>query len=113
MSHPKVYFLESQHGIRMSLKTLKRRLKRLNLSQRASCSPQESVNAAIRTELNGSGQLLGYRAMWQTLQQKHSLTVRQDDVMHALRVLNPEGVSLRHGRQFVRRSYCAAGPNQV
>lgn len=33
--------------------------------------------------------------------------------MQALRLLNPTGVSLRHRRRFVRRSYCAAGPNQV
>ncbi|CAL8241411.1 unnamed protein product [Gadus morhua 'NCC'] len=72
-----------------------------------------TLNSAIRTELNGSGQLLGYRAMWQTLQQTHSLTVRRDNVMQALRFLNPERVSLRHRRRFFRRSYCAAGPNQV
>ncbi|XP_026119239.1 uncharacterized protein LOC113098401 [Carassius auratus] len=106
-------FLESKHGIVMSLKTLKRRLKRLNLSRRANYTPLETVNAAITTELNGSGQLLGYRAMWQTLRQKHSLTVKRDNVMQALRLLNPTGVSLRHRRRFVRRSYCAAGPNQV
>ncbi|KAK0134269.1 hypothetical protein N1851_030179 [Merluccius polli] len=97
----------------MSLKTLKRRLKQLNLSRRASYTPMETVNSAIRTELNGSGQLLGYRAMWQTLQQTHSLTARRDHVMQALRFLNPERVSLRHRRRFFRRSYCAAGPNQV
>ena len=52
-------FLETKHGIVMSLKTLKRRLKRLNLSRRANYTPLETVNAAITTELNGSGQLLG------------------------------------------------------
>ena len=106
-------FLETKHGIVMSLKTLKRRLKQLNLSRRASYAPMETLNSAIRTELNGSGQLLGYRAMWQTLQQTHSLTVRRDNVMQALRFLNPDRVSLRHRRRFFRRSYCAAGPDQV
>ena len=43
-------FLETKHGMVMSLKTLKRRLKQLNLSRRASYTLMETVNSAIRTE---------------------------------------------------------------
>nr|XP_055036971.1 uncharacterized protein LOC129424369 [Misgurnus anguillicaudatus] len=51
--------------------------------------------------------------MWQTLRQKHGLTVKRDDVMNALRRLDPSGVYLRHTRRFVRRGYFTEGPNQV
>nr|XP_055023173.1 uncharacterized protein LOC129413507 isoform X1 [Misgurnus anguillicaudatus] len=106
-------FLETRHNIFLSLKTLKRRLKRAGLTRRTDFTPIASVHAAISHELTGSGRLLGYRAMWQTLRQKHGLTVKRDDVMNALRRLDPSGVHLRHTRRFVRRGYFTEGPNQV
>ncbi|XP_049926248.1 uncharacterized protein LOC126406111 isoform X1 [Epinephelus moara] len=51
--------------------------------------------------------------MWQTLQQKHHLTVKRDDVRNTLSRLDPSGVQLRSRRRFVRRGYITAGPNQV
>lgn len=71
------------------------------------------MQATVAHELSGSGQLLGYRAMWQTLQQKHHLTVKRDDVRNTLSRLDPSGVQLRSRRRFVRRGYITAGPNQV
>ncbi|KAA0721201.1 hypothetical protein E1301_Tti019607 [Triplophysa tibetana] len=59
-------------------------------------------NTAIIHELRGSGQLLGYRAMCQTLREKYLLTVTRGDLLHTLRRLNPSGVHLRqrHRTQF-------------
>lgn len=51
--------------------------------------------------------------MWQTLQQKHLLTVKRDDVRKTLSRLDPSGFQLRSRRRFVRRRYVSAGPNQV
>nr|XP_023700260.1 uncharacterized protein LOC111860629 isoform X3 [Paramormyrops kingsleyae] len=106
-------FLKTRHNIFLSLSTLKRKLKNAGLTRRTDYSPIETVNAVITHELTGSGQLLGYRALWQTLRQKYFLTVKRDDVMHAVRRLDPSGVQLRHRRRFIRRGYFTAGPNQV
>ncbi|XP_067301218.1 uncharacterized protein [Pseudorasbora parva] len=106
-------FLKTKHNIFLSLSTLKRRLRNAGLTRRTDYTPIGTVDAAITHELAGSGQLLGYRALWQTLRQKYYLTVKRDDVMHAMRRLDPSGVQLRHRHRFVRRGYFTAGPNQV
>lgn len=106
-------FLATKHNIYMSLSTLKRRIQTTGLTRRTDYTPMAIVNEAIQHELIGSGQLLGYRALWQTLKQKYAITVKRDDVMHAVRSLDPSGVQLRHRRRFVRRGYFAAGPNQI
>ncbi|XP_050960119.1 uncharacterized protein LOC127161396 [Labeo rohita] len=106
-------FLKTRHNIFLSLSTLKRKLKNAGLTRRTDYSPIETVNAVITHELTGSGQLLGYRALWQTLRQKYFLTVKRDDVMDAVRRLDPFGVQLRRRRRFIQRGYFTAGPNQV
>lgn len=106
-------FLATKHNIFLSLSTLKRRLRNAGLTRRTEYTPIDTVNAAITHELTGAGQLLGYRALWQTLRQKYFLTVKRDDVMHTIRRLDPSGVQLRHRHRFVRRGYITAGPNQV
>lgn len=85
-------FLATKHNISISLSTLKRRLKDVSLTRRTNYTPITSVRAAISEELKGSGQLLGYRAMWQTLKQKYSLIVRRGDVMRLMGELDRSGV---------------------
>ncbi|KAF3851382.1 hypothetical protein F7725_013154, partial [Dissostichus mawsoni] len=97
----------------MSLRTLKSKLKSLSLSRKKNYSPLANVRAAIQEELNGPGQHYGYRSMCQTLRQKHSLTVKRDEVMNLMRELDPSGVQLRSNRRFVRRTYSSEGPNHV
>lgn len=97
----------------LSLSTLKRRLRNAGLTRRTDYTLIGTVNAAKTHELTGSGQLLGYRTLWQTLRQKYFLTVKRDDVMNAIRRLDPSGVQLRHRRRFVRKGYFTAGPKQV
>ncbi|XP_053274006.1 uncharacterized protein LOC128436266 [Pleuronectes platessa] len=97
----------------MNLSTLKRRLKEAGLTRRTNYTPIATVQATVAQELRGSGQLLGYRAMWQTLQQKYHLTVKRDDVRQTIARLDPSGVQLRSRRRFVRRGYFTEGPNQV
>lgn len=67
-------FLETKHNISMSLSTLKRKLKNAGLTRKTDFTPIATVHAAITHELRGSGQLLGYKTMWQTLRQKYRLT---------------------------------------
>lgn len=106
-------FLATNYNISLSLSTLKRRLHMLGLTRRHNYTPFATVETAISEELKGTGQLLGYRAMWQTLTQKYSLVVRRDHVMHLMRELNASGVQSRSRRRFVRRAYHSRGPNEV
>ena len=71
-----VDLLKTKHNIPVSLRNLERRLKDAGLTISINYTPIATVRAAISEELKGSGQLLGYRAMWQILKQKHSLVVR-------------------------------------
>ncbi|XP_034094533.1 uncharacterized protein LOC117561334 isoform X2 [Gymnodraco acuticeps] len=105
-------FLEKRHNIVLSLRTLKRRLQNAGLT-RTDYTPIGTVHQTVAHELRGSGRLLGYRAMWQTLQQKYHLTVKREDVRQTISRLDPSGVQLRSRRRFVRRGYVTAGPNQV
>ena len=105
--------LATKHNILLSLSSLKRRLLDAGLSRRANYSTIAAVRAAISEELKGSGQLLGYRAMWQTLKQKYSLVVRRDDVMHLMAEMDPMGIENRSKHRFVRRAYRSMGPNEV
>ncbi|XP_034051647.1 uncharacterized protein LOC117532424 [Gymnodraco acuticeps] len=106
-------FLEKRHNIVLSLRTLKRRLQNAGLTRRTDYTPIGTVHQTVAHELRGSGRLLGYRAMWQTLQQKYHLTVKREDVRQTISRLDPSGVQLRSRRRFVRRGYVTAGPNQV
>lgn len=83
--------LKTKHDISISLGNLERRLQDAGLTRRSNYTPINTVRAAISEELRGSGHLLGYRAMWQILQQKQSLVVRRDDVMRLMAELDPCG----------------------
>ncbi|KAF3844484.1 hypothetical protein F7725_007647 [Dissostichus mawsoni] len=106
-------FLEKRHNIFLCLRTLKRRLQNAGLTRRTDYTPIGTVHQTVAHELRGSGWLLGYRAMWQTLQQKYHLRVKREDVRQTISRLDPSGVQLRSRRRFVRRGYVTAGPNQV
>lgn len=106
-------FLALKHNIKLSLRTLKTKLKNLSLYRRKNYSPLEIVQSAVIEELSGSGQHCGYRTMCQTLRQKHNLTVRRQDVMFMMADLDPLGIEQRSRRRFVRRVYHSLGPNHV
>ena len=66
--------LQLYHGVSYSKSTLKRRLRDCGLSRNNS-SPIPDVVQAIRKELQGPGQDLGYRSLWHTLRAKYHLQV--------------------------------------
>lgn len=105
--------LSTFHNVNISLRTLKTRLKEAGLNRRLNYSPLPEVRRAILIELEGPGQLFGYRTMWQVLQQKHRLRVKRDVVMRLLKQLNPRGTALRTRRRFTRRTYHSMGPNYI
>ncbi len=101
--------LKTKHNISVSLRNLERRLKDAGLTRRINYTPIATVQAAISEKLKGSGQLLGYRAMWQILKQKHSLVVRRDNVMRLMAEMDPCGTENRSRRRFVRRDQMKSG----
>jgi len=68
-----VLFLVSVHGIRVSLRHLKRILKRLGCRRRRFQSNLDEIVGVVEEELRGNGSLLGYRAMHQRLINHHGL----------------------------------------
>ncbi|KAF6732307.1 hypothetical protein FQA47_005362 [Oryzias melastigma] len=108
-----VDFLATKHSVSLSLSSLKRRLEEAGLTRKKNYTPLATVQAAITDELKGSGQLFGYRAMWQTLKQKYSFVVKRDDVMRLMAEMDPIRVENRSKRRFFRRVYRSMGPNEV
>lgn len=108
-------FLLVKHGILMSLRQLKRILKRLNLKRRGLnlCTPIENVIDMVQMEIVASGHSVGYRTVWRRLKINHNLHVRRDDVMNIMKALDPDGVEMRKSHRLKRRFYCAKGPNYI
>ena len=104
-------FLEKFHNIKLSKRTLIRKLQEYGLGRRKYNANRDQVEQAIRQELNGSGRLLGYRAMWRRLQSNHGIYVRRLTVQTVLRELDPEGSQLRKAHRLSRREYLNPGPN--
>lgn len=106
--------LAATHGIMISMITLKRVLKRLQLRRRVPVSREQILQTIvdIKNELQGSGNFIGYRAMWRRLQQR-GLIVSCNSVREMLRTLDEDGVRERKLRRLKRRMYVNPGPNFV
>ena len=111
--HEIVAFLTLLHGIRISLRQLKRIFQRRGLRRRGNHADLGLVIRAIDQEIRGSGSCIGYRAMWQRLRNDHGLVVSRETVRHALRIIDPDGVSQRLRNRLRRRQYRAKGPNYL
>jgi len=106
-------FLVSVHGIRISLRHLKRILRQLGCTRRRHPSDLNEVVQAVEEELRGSGSLLGYRAMHQRLINQYGLVTTREVVRHVLRIFDPEGVEYRSRHRLRRRLYRCKGPNYL
>ena len=81
-------FLERFHGIKLSLRTLKRRLRLFGLRRRGNVIDEGTIRQAITTEISGPAQLQGYRSMWHTLRLKYQLHVPRSTVARPLREID-------------------------
>lgn len=108
-----VLFLVSVHGIRVSLRHLKRILKRLGCRRRRFQSNLDEIVGVVEEELRGSGSLLGYRAMHQRLINHHGLVTTREVVRQVLKIFDPEGVEHRSRHRLRRRVYRSKGPNYL
>ncbi|KAJ8684554.1 hypothetical protein QAD02_020346 [Eretmocerus hayati] len=109
-----IKMLHRKYNITISQRTLSRitaelGLKRKNIEE----SPLEHVIVALAIELDGSGRILGYRAMWQRIRKVYRLRVRQKTVWQLLREMDPEGVENRLRYRLRRREYEVSGPNDL
>ena len=71
-----VDLLEKLHGVRMQVRTLKRRLKALGLRRKEIDYDEDLLRDLIRQEMQGAGSLAGYRYVW------HSLRLRYHNYSH-------------------------------
>ena len=103
-------YLAVAHGILISIRQLKRILKRKGLRRRGKQAELGLVISTIEHELEGSGSSIGYRAMWQRLRNDHRMVVSRETVRHALRIIDPERVFQRQRNRLKRREYRSKGP---
>ena len=57
----------------------------------------EEIKTAVREEIEGAGQLLGYQSMQQKIREIHGLHVPRDLVYAAMSDVAPEGLEARGG----------------
>lgn len=106
------YLLEKKHNKKISIRTLKRILKKLNLKRKnITETPDEQIISVLITEINGSGMDLGYRAMWQRLRDMYGFSVKQSTVLRLLNLVDPDGIEERSRYRLKRRTYSVPGPN--
>ena len=101
--------LQVYHGISMSVRTLKRRLQSDNVVKKKINVDEDLIRNIIRSEMQGPGQLAGYRKMWHILRIKHHV--------HAPRrlgtqILDPDGSKARKTNKLHHRIYQSHGPYQ-
>jgi hypothetical protein len=104
--------LETNHGMQLSYRHLKRVISSLGLQRRKTFSDIEIAVEFISKDLHGSGSLHGYRWMYQKCLLK-GITVRKEHVRHLLQILDPEGVEQRSSRRLHRQTYFTKGPNYL
>ena len=78
-----------------SLKTLGNRLAFFQIKYIDDDIDLEDVYTAVRSELNGTGKDLGYRAMNKKVREIHNLKVQRDVVYNVMEDLDPEGLKAR------------------
>ena len=106
-------FLMCFHGIEISLRQLKRVLRRQGLRRRKGHSGIREILNAIETELEGCGNSIGYRQMHQRLRIDYGLVVQKETVRTIIKELDPVGVQSRSSKRLRRREYRGKGPNYI
>lgn len=104
-------FLASKHGMKMSLRTLKNRLREYGLRRKNYQEDEGQVRQTIEAELDGPGNSRGYRSMWHCLKIDHNVQTQRATVERVLRDVDPEGTERRKRHQFRRRQYINPGPD--
>ena len=78
-----------------SLSSLKRRLAFFGINYVKYDIEIDEVENAVREEVEGPGQLLGYRAMQRKVREQHQLPVPRNLVYDVMTMVDPEGMKCR------------------
>ena len=105
------FTLAKRHGIVISERHLKRKLKCMNMARRNFTDLCDAISF-IQSQLRGSGQLHGYRIMHSKCRE-HGIIIPHQTVRMILKELDPVSVDLRRSHRLTRRLYYAKGPNYV
>lgn len=105
-------YLATEHDFVISLKTLKRKLRSLNLFRRKNFTSLDVLIPFLCHEVEQSGMLHGYKWLHQRCLLKN-LTVTRETIRKALQVIDPAGVAQRQRQRLRRRRYHAKGPNYI
>ena len=99
-------FLERDFPIyAWSIPTLDRRLRHFNIFYTNTNVTVDEVKEAVGKELEGPGQLLGYRALHQKFRQEHHLNVPRDLVYAVMQELDPGGLESRCVQLLIIATY--------
>lgn len=98
-------------GISMHVRTLKRKLQEMGLKRRGNPLDEDIVREVIRREIQGAGELAGYRYIWHALRLRHRMHVPRSLVCKIMKEIDPKGVEERVARRLTRRNYVSSGPN--
>ncbi len=113
LQHKEILFcLAQRHGIIISIRSLKRILKRHRLYRRKYKTDILEVTFFIEKQLRECGKLHGY--LWMhNMCTRSGLVVSQETVRLLLHILDKDGVDIRRARRLRRRRYASRGPNWV
>jgi hypothetical protein len=106
-----VNLLNIYHGISMSVRTLKRRLLQYDLRKKNLNINEQELRTIIRKEIEGVGQLSGYRKIWHLLRINHHIHAPRKLVAQIVHDLDPQASKERKGNKLKRRKYLSYGPN--
>ena len=107
-----VHVLGACHDIQINLRTLKHKLKILQLTKSPNIT-DKAVCQIIKRELWGTSAGHGYRFMWYKLKTTYKVQVRRNTVMKILREEDPAETLLRKSRYIKRRVYTCDRPNNT
>ena len=86
-------------------------LRRQGLRRRKDDREIREISNAIETELEGSGNNIGYRQMHQRLRIEYGHVVQKETVQVIIKELDPAGVQSLSSKPLRRREYRSKGPN--
>ena len=105
--------LDIRHKIKMSLRTLKRRLKELRLNKSHATASAAVVKQIREKEIEGPSMLHGYRSMWNKLRTIYNIIAPRDSVMEILREADPLHSNEKRSQNLERRCYRSNGLNET
>ena len=105
-----VDFLSKRHGVHMSERTLRSRLRSYGLKRRQPDYNIDEIRELIQEKLRGPACMGGYRLIWHALRIS-GYQVPRRVVEQLMKELDPEGIEIRRSRRLRRRTYRVPGPN--